>query len=109
MTPGELRWELTGAPLATPRAAHPLAAVLSDPNRDRRELLDLMTCRLRSSHPFGLAEDVPTPTARRPMIDHLIDRPRWQQRPPMTLMPGLATGLTPRRILAPLGRSSRRI
>src|SRR5271155_5524764 len=52
---------------------------------------------------------MPTPAARRPVIDHLIDRPCRQQRPPMSLVSGLATALTPRRILASLGRSPGRI
>ena len=83
--------------------------MLGDPDRDLRQLLDLMTRRLAHRHPLGLAEHVATPTAAGPVIDELINRPRRQQLAPMTLMPGLPAGLAPRGVLAAPRGAPRRI
>jgi hypothetical protein len=40
-----------------------------------RQFLDLMTRGLPGADAFGLAEDVPAVTTRRPVLDDLVDRP----------------------------------
>ena len=90
---GNLAGQLAGALDAAAGAAHTLAAMLGDPHRDLRQLLDLMTRRLPNRNPLRLREHVAAATGRRPVIDELVDRPRRQQlttMPLMTRLPALA-------------------
>jgi hypothetical protein len=109
MAGGELFGKLAGAPGSAAGAAHTLTAMLDDPDRDHRQLFDLMVCGLAHRHPVRLAKDVSTPAQAGPMVDDLVHRPRWQQRPPTTLMAGLPTRFAPRTILPASRRAPRRI
>lgn len=105
MALGDLPGKLAGAASTTPGAAHALAAMLSDLDRDHGELFDLVARGLAHRHPVALAEHVATVAAPRPVIDELIDRPRGKQRTPVTLMTGLPARFAPRTILPPPRRS----
>jgi hypothetical protein len=108
MAGGELFRELACATSAAPGAAHTLAAMLGDQDRDHWELFDLMARRLAHRHPVALAEHVAAVAARRPVINEFIHSPRGKQRPPMTLMPRLPSGLAPRPVLpSPRGAPGR--
>jgi hypothetical protein len=72
-----------------------LALVLDHLHRHHRQLLDLMASGLADRDPVGVAEHVPARTPIRPMLDHLLDRPRRQQRPSLALMARLAAGVRP--------------
>src|ERR1017187_10467137 len=109
MAGGDLSWKLARAARTAARAAHSLATVLEDPDRDRRKLFDLVARRLAHCNPLGLAEGVATLAAPGPVIDQIIHCPRRQQRPPVTLVAGLAARFAPRTILAVLRSSPRRI
>jgi hypothetical protein len=76
---------------------------------DRRQLLDLMARRRIDGNQLGLAELVAAATARRPVIDDLVDRPRRQQRPALALMAGLGALLATRWVLAAPRRRARRV
>jgi hypothetical protein len=86
-----------------------MAPVLGDLHRDHGQLLDLPAHRLAHCDTLTDSEHMPTPTALRPILDHLIDRPRRQQRPAPALMPRLGALGTPGRILAPPRQRDRRI
>jgi hypothetical protein len=49
--------------------------MLDHPDVDRRQLFDLVTCRLADREALAFAEDVTTAAALRPMLDDLLDRP----------------------------------
>jgi hypothetical protein len=83
--------------------------MLGHRDRDRRQLLDLAAHRLANRDMFTLGELVPAVATIRPVINHLIDRPRRQQRTAVALMPGLATLTATRRILTAPGRRPWRI
>jgi hypothetical protein len=108
-TAGYLDRQLTARASAAVRAAHALAAVLSHDHVDRRQLLDLMTRRLAIGDPLRHTEDVPAATLAGPLIDELVHRPRWQQRPALAAMARLRTLLATRGILAAPGRRARRV
>src|SRR6202022_313602 len=102
--------QVAGALGAAAGAAHALAAMLGDPHRDLRQLLDLMTRRLPRSDPLSLGERVTTLTRRRPVLDELVNRPRRQQLTTMPLMTRLPARRTARTVLAaPTRRRARRI
>src|ERR1019366_4732069 len=89
-----LGWQFAGALRAAARAAHPLAAMLGDQDRDLRQLLDLMTRRLPTRDPIRLGEHVTAPAPGRPVVDELVNCPRRQQVttvPFMTRLPALRT------------------
>jgi hypothetical protein len=77
--------------------------MLNHTHRDRRELFDLVARRLAHRAALLRGEHMPAAAARRPVLDYLVDCPRWQQRPAVPLVAILgallaATGiLTPRR------------
>jgi hypothetical protein len=100
MTRGDLAWKLAAGACPAAGTAHTLATMLGDPDRDHRQLFDLVARRLTQRDPLRLAKHMPASAARRPMLDELIDRPGWQQRTPMTLMTRLAARFAPRTILA---------
>ena len=106
---GDLRGQQAGLARAAIRTAHALTAVLDHARRHHRQLLDLMARCLPDRDPLRLAKHVPAATPRGPVLDHLIDRPRRQQRSPMTLMPRLATLRAPRPALAAPRRCARRV
>jgi hypothetical protein len=81
--------------------------MLGDPHGHHRQFLDLMTRRLAHPDAVALAERMPARTARRPVLNDVVDRPRRQQRPSPALVAGLAARLAPRRILRALGRRRR--
>jgi hypothetical protein len=83
--------------------------VLGHARRQHRQLLNLMARRRPDGDTIALAEHVPARAPLRPMLDHVVDPPRRQQRPPMTLMPRLPTLRSPRPILAAPRRRPRRI
>lgn len=89
------------------RAVQPPDAVLCHGHRDRRQLFDLMARGLAHRHALIGNEDVAAATALGPVLDHLIDRPRRQQRPAVTLMTVLGALLATRGVLAALGIARR--
>ena len=74
--------------------------MLGHPDRDLRQLLDLMTRRLPTATRSASREHVAAATPRRPVIDELVDRPRRQQLTAVPLMTGLPARRTPRAVLA---------
>src|SRR5579863_4144014 len=58
-TAHNLLWQLGAPTPAAARAAHALAAMLDQPDRDRRQLLDLVAHRLAHRDPLALAEHMP--------------------------------------------------
>jgi hypothetical protein len=106
---GDLRRQPAGLADAAVRAAHALTAVLGHACRHHRQLLDLMARRLGDRDPLRLAEHVPARAPRGPMLDHLIDRPRRQQRAPVALVAGLAALRATRPARAAPRRRPRRI
>jgi hypothetical protein len=113
MASSDLAGEQPRAASAAARAAHTLAAMLDDTDRDHGQLFDLMARGLAHRQPARLAEHMAAVAAPRPVIDELIDRPRGKQRPAVTLMPRLAARFASRTILpaprrAPRGIRARR-
>ena len=101
---GDLGRQLARALDAAAGAAHALAAMLGHPDRDLRQLLDLMARRLADRDPLALGEHVAAAAALGPMLDDLVDRPRRQQLTTVPLMPRLAALRRPERSLpAPRG------
>lgn len=109
MALGESVREPARAARTTAGTAHTLTAMLDDPDRDNRELFDLVARRLTQRIPVAVAEDIAAVAARRPVLDELINRPRWQQWTPVTLMTRLPARFSPRRILAAPGSAPRRV
>src|SRR3954471_18582227 len=101
--------QLAAPPAPAARAAHALAAMLGHGDRDRRQLLDLMACRVAIADQLALGEDVSAAALAGPVIDELIDRPRRQQRAALALMPRLGARLAARWILAAPRRRAWRI
>jgi len=99
MASGDLAGKQPRAASTAARTAHTLAAMLDDADRDDRQLFDLMVCRLTHRHPEAFAEYMAAIAARRPVIDDLIDRPRWQHRAPTALMAWLPARIAPRTVL----------
>lgn len=89
--PGQQR---AGAPSTAARTRDALAAVLDHAHGHHRQLLDLMARRLTDRDPIGLAEHVPASAPLGPVLDDLVDHPRRQQRPALTLMPRLGAPRT---------------
>ena len=58
---------------AAVRAAQALQAMLTEDDRDRGQLRDLVTRRLADGPPLRLAEAVAAGAARRPVVDHRVD------------------------------------
>ena len=87
-----------------PRAAHVLAAMLDHPDRDRRQLFDLVTRRLTRGLALVDREDVAAGAALGPVLDHLIHRAGGQQIAPAALVAALGTLRAPRAVLASRGR-----
>jgi hypothetical protein len=81
--------------------------MLDHPDVDRRQLFDLVTCRLADREALAFAEDVTTAAALRPMLDDLLDRPRPQQRPPVALVTVLSAAFAARKILTARRRRRR--
>ena len=77
-----------------------MTLVLGDLHRDHRQLLDLPVHRLTHRDLLRSREHAPTLTVIGPMLDHLIDCPRRQQRPALAFMPRLGTSLATGKILA---------
>jgi hypothetical protein len=86
-----------------------MTPVLGDLDRDHGQLLHLPAHRLAHRDVLAHSEDVSTTTAIGPMLDHLIHRPRGQQRTPPAFVTGLSALFAPRCILAALRRGGRRI
>ena len=83
--------ELSARPGRTLGAAHSVKPMLSDLERDRRQLGDLVTPRLHDVDQLLRAEHVRArPAALGPMLDHLVDLLGRKQPPVLALMPGLA-------------------
>ncbi len=89
MASSEVARKPARAPGSAPRATHTLAAMLGHSDRDHGQLFDLVARRLTQRYPVAFAEHIAAVTARRPMVDQLIDRPRRQKWAPVTLMPRL--------------------
>src|SRR5215211_7074347 len=102
--------QLAGPFVPARRAAHAHALMLDHPDRQPRQLLDLITPRRADRDPLGLGEDVPAATDRGPVTDDLVDRRRRQQLTAATLMTGLRARRTTRGALrTPLPARPRRI
>ena len=69
--------------------------MLGHPDRDLRQLLDLMARWLTRGDQLGLGEHPATPAPRRPVLDELVDRPRRQQLTTVPLMTRLAAAPYP--------------
>jgi hypothetical protein len=107
--PGDLPRELGAPPAPAARAAHALAAMLRDRDRDHRQLLELVAHRLARRDQLTSGEHMTALAASGPLVDAVVARPRRQQRTPLALMPRLAALPAPRRILALSRRAARRI
>lgn len=103
------RWEFTGRCGAAARAAHAMDLVFGHADGHHRQLFDLTARRRADRDAVGIAEHAPAAALRRPVLDDLIDRPSWQQRAALALMPRLGARLAPRRILAAPQRRARRV
>src|ERR1039458_977385 len=68
--------------------------------RDDRELLDLTAHGITNRHPLGSGKHVPAGAALGPVLDHLVKRPRRQQRSSFALVTGLCTLGAMRGVLA---------
>jgi hypothetical protein len=62
------------------------------PDRELRQLLDLVTCRLTRGDPVRIGEHPATLAARRPVLDYLIDRGGRQQLAAVALVSWLGAG-----------------
>ncbi len=68
-----------------------------------------MTRRPPDAYAIGLSKDVPAAATDGPVLDDLVDRPRWQQWSALALMPMLSTLLAPRPVLTALLGAAGRI
>ena len=92
------------------RAADTVQPMLGHPDRDRRQLGDLVPPRLRGVDELRLAEHVRArPAALGPMLDDLVDLLGRKQPSVLALMPGLATPPSTRPLPARPRRRRRRI
>ena len=73
------------------------------------QLLDLMARRIAGGDQFARLKDVAAATARRPVLDDLVDHAGRKQLAALALMAGLSALLATRRILAPSRRRTGRI
>src|SRR5215211_3916913 len=101
--------QLAGPFVPARRAAHAHALMLDHPDRQPRQLLDLITPRRADRDPLGLGEDVPAATDRGPVTDDLVDRGRRQQLTAATLMTRLTAWRAPRPLRPPRWTRTRRI
>jgi hypothetical protein len=101
----DLAWELCPRVLSAARTTDSLGTVLCDVDRDDRQLLDLMAPRITDRHMLSLSEHVTAGAALWPVLDHVIHRPRRQQRSSLALMAGLCAPWSSRGVPA-AGRSA---
>jgi hypothetical protein len=96
-----------GSTLAATDTVQPM---LGHPDRDRRQLGELVARRCRSVNPLCLAERVRARAAAlRPMLDDLVDLLGRKQPPMPALMPRLAAPTPPRPLPTRTRRRRRRI